>query len=78
MAKTIAKNNAKIQAPPIPVKEERNIGVELFRVVSMILVVLLHVLGHGGVYSSAGALTDNYKVAWFLELWHTARSTVTH
>lgn len=67
MAKTITKNNAKIQAPPIPAKEERNMGVELFRVVSMIMVVLLHVLGHGGVYSAAGTLTDNYKVAWFLE-----------
>lgn len=48
-------------------KEERNMGIELFRVVSMILVVMLHVLGHGGVYSHAGTLTDNYKVAWFLE-----------
>lgn len=50
-----------------PMKEERNMGVELFRVVSMMLVVMLHVLGHGGVYSHAGVLTDNYKVAWFLE-----------
>lgn len=50
-----------------PVKEERNMGVELFRVVSMMMVVMLHVLGHGGVYSHAGFLTDNYKVAWFLE-----------
>ena len=52
---------------PSIVKEERNMGVELFRVVSMMMVVLLHVLGHGGVYSYAGSLTDNYKVAWFLE-----------
>lgn len=50
----------------IPQKEERNMGVELFRIVSMILVVLLHVIGHGGVYSYAGRLTDNYKIAWFL------------
>ena len=51
----------------IPAKEERNMGVELFRVVSMILVVMLHVLGHGGVYSHAPLLTDNYKVAWLME-----------
>lgn len=50
-----------------PAKEERNMGVELFRVVSMMMVVMLHVLGHGGVYSHAGFLSDNYKVAWFLE-----------
>ena len=43
----------------IPQKEERNMGIELFRVVSMLLVVMLHVLGHGGVYSHAGTLTDN-------------------
>ncbi len=48
-------------------KEERNMGVELFRVVSMMLVVMLHVLGHGGVYSHTDFLSDNYKVAWFLE-----------
>ena len=51
----------------IPVKEERNMGVELFRIVSMILVVMLHVLGHGGVYARTELLSDNYKVAWFME-----------
>lgn len=51
----------------IPQKEERNMGIELFRVVSMLLVVMLHVLGHGGVYSHATRLSDNYQVAWFLE-----------
>lgn len=49
-------------------REERNMGVELFRVISMILVVMLHVLGHGGVYSHTDFLSDNYKVAWFLEV----------
>jgi len=48
-------------------KEERNMGVELFRVVSMVLVVMLHVLGHGGVYSHAEKLSDNFYAAWFLE-----------
>lgn len=54
------------QITTIPQKEERNMGVELFRIVSMILVVMLHVLGHGGVYSHAKALGDTYKTAWFL------------
>jgi hypothetical protein len=52
----------------LPVKEERNMGIELFRVVSMMLVVMLHVLGHGGVYSHTEFLSVNYKVAWFLEI----------
>ena len=37
--------------PLTPQKSERNMGVELFRIVSMILVILLHVMGHGGVRS---------------------------
>ncbi len=53
----------------IPIqREERNMGVELFRVVSMMLVVMLHVLGHGGVYSNTEFLSVNYKVSWFLEV----------
>ncbi len=68
MANAIS-NTVALQTPECsaPLKEERNMGVELFRVISMIMVVMLHVLGHGGVYSHAGVLTDNYKVAWFLE-----------
>ena len=60
----MAKKEQEIVA--IPQKEERNMGVELFRIVSMILVVMLHVIGHGGVYSYAPKLSDTYKVAWFL------------
>jgi surface polysaccharide O-acyltransferase-like enzyme len=63
----MAKKDTNVILQALPVKEERNMGVELFRVVSMMMVVMLHVLGHGGVYSHAGFLTDNYKVAWFLE-----------
>lgn len=63
------KNNVPPQTPPeLITKEERNMGVELFRVVSMILVVMLHVLGHGGVYSHTDFLSTNYKVAWFMEV----------
>ena len=61
------KKNKLQPIPEFPVKEERNMGVELFRIVSMILVVMLHVLGHGGVYARTTLLSDNYKVAWFLE-----------
>ncbi len=57
-------------APALPdpaKKSERNMGVEIFRIVSMLMVVMLHVLGHGGVYSYSDYLSTNYKVAWFLE-----------
>lgn len=53
--------------PPLSQKSERNMGVELFRIVSMLLVILLHVMGHGGVRAYSEHLSDNYQVAWFLE-----------
>ncbi len=45
----------------------RNPGIELFRMVSMFLIVLLHVLGRGGVYANCPLLSVNYKIAWLLE-----------
>ncbi len=53
--------------PPLSQKSERNMGVELFRIVSMVLVILLHVMGHGGVLGYSDRLSDNYLVARFLE-----------
>ena len=49
-------------------KEPRNVGVELLRVVSMMMVVMIHILGHGGVYVNAEALGVNYQIAWYLEV----------
>lgn len=34
------------------IREERNYGIDLFRFISMFMVVVLHVLGHGGVLES--------------------------
>ena len=51
----------------IPQKSERNMGVELFRIVSMLLVILLHIMGHGGVLGQTSRLSENYKIGWFLE-----------
>ena len=67
VANTTETKKMPIESAITAVKEERNMGIELFRVVSMILVVMLHVLGHGGVYSYAKFLSENYKIAWFLE-----------
>lgn len=46
---------------------ERNMGVDLLRIVSMGMVVFLHVLLRGGILTSAGSLSINYKVAWGFE-----------
>lgn len=47
---------------------ERNYGIDLLKIVSMFMVVVLHVLGHGGVLEHALDLTLNDTVAWFIEI----------
>ena len=46
----------------------RNYGVDLLRIVSMLMVVVLHVLGQGGVLKSSPFLGPTYAAAWLLEL----------
>lgn len=48
--------------------EERNYGIDLLKIVSMFMVVILHVLGHGGVLETALDLTLNDTIAWFVEI----------
>lgn len=46
----------------------RNYGIDLLRIVSLIMITLLHTLGHGGILRSAGVLSRAYKAAWLLEI----------
>ena len=45
----------------------RNYGIDLLRIVSMLGVVFLHVLGHGGILSLDHA-PANFSIAWFFEI----------
>ncbi len=45
---------------------ERNYGIDLLRLAAMFMVVVLHVLGNGGVLSSATGI--NYSVSMFLKI----------
>ena len=45
----------------------RNYGVDLLKIVSMFMVVVLHVLGVGGVLNGSAALSLNYEISWLLE-----------
>lgn len=49
-------------------KEERNYGIDLLRLVLMFMVCLLHTLGQGGVLGASSAESVQYKVFWFLEV----------
>ena len=48
---------------------KRNNGIDLLRIVSMLYVVILHSLGHGGVLETVNAGGIRYQVAWFIEIW---------
>lgn len=49
-------------------KQERNYGIDLLRLVAMFMVVMLHVLGHGGVFAALAPFSGNYEAAWFMEI----------
>ncbi len=49
-------------------KRERNYGIDLLRLVSMFMIVILHVLGKGGVLNSVEILTFKGELFWSLEI----------
>lgn len=49
-------------------RRKYNYGIEVLRILSMLMVVMLHVLGRGGILESANYLSGQYHVAWFLEI----------
>lgn len=48
--------------------KERNQGVEILRVLSMYMVVLLHILVQGGVLRNAYNGSAQYWISWFIEI----------
>lgn len=48
-------------------EKERNYGIDLLRIVAMLLVAVLHTLGHGGVLSFARPHSARWETAWLLE-----------
>ena len=47
-------------------EQERNWGLDFLRILSMLMVVVLHLLGRGGVLANAEPFTANYWAAWAL------------
>ncbi len=48
--------------------KQRNFGIDLLRIVSMLMVVILHVLGQGGVLKSTSPLSLQYETVWLIEI----------
>lgn len=49
-------------------EKNRNYGIDLLRIVSMYMVIILHILKHGGILGNLPVLSIRYEVAWFLEI----------
>ena len=48
-------------------EERRNYGIDLLRIVSMNMIVMLHVLGIGSFLDNVEGITIEYATMWFLE-----------
>ncbi len=48
--------------------KERHIGIDLLRILSMFLVLILHILGQGGIITALNPLSLKYKAVWLLEI----------
>lgn len=49
-------------------KQERNYGIDLLRIIATYMVIVLHVLGQGGIIWNLENTSQNYISAWVLEL----------
>ncbi len=47
----------------------RNLGIDLLRILSMLYVLILHTLGRGGILEAARPHSAQYFGGWFLEIW---------
>lgn len=48
-------------------RKGRNVGIEILRVISMFMVILLHILNHGVNYPELTPFSGNWYFAWFIE-----------
>ena len=48
--------------------QNRNYGIDVLRIISMLMVVTLHILGHGGILGALFPTSISYKTIWFLEI----------
>ena len=48
--------------------KKRNVGIDLLRIVCMLMVVTQHVIGHGGATRAAVMFSARYEIAWLIEI----------
>lgn len=47
---------------------ERNVGIDLLRILLMFMIVILHVVGYGGIIENVEINSLNYYLIWLLEI----------
>ena len=62
------KNKLQVGTPAEEKMNLRNYGIDLLRIISMVMVCNLHILRNGGVLYNVVPFSINYNVAWFLEV----------
>lgn len=48
---------------------KRNYGIDLLKIMSMLCVMILHIMWHGGIINSLAPFTPNYYYAWLLTIF---------
>lgn len=48
--------------------DKRNLGIDALRIVSMLMILCMHILEHGGIINNLKPLSINYVVFWGLEI----------
>lgn len=52
----------------LEIKNKRNYGIDLLRIISMLYVILLHSLGQGGLLENTIVNSIQYKFVWLIEI----------
>ncbi len=64
---TIPKNSPMLSPDDAPLHAKRNMGIELFRIVAMCMVVILHLIGFGGIKSATVKFSPQWVAVYVLE-----------
>ena len=52
----------------VKLNPNRNYGIDFLRILSMLFVLLLHILKHGGILANLEKFSLGYNIAWFVEI----------
>lgn len=44
-------------------------GIDILKIISMLMIITLHTLGHGGVLDNIVFMSRKYECAWLLEIF---------